>query len=210
MESQSLGQNLNQDSLDFRSQAYSVQTMPQNPTDLTVYSSIFLASKYVKGKEPQLPTRENLLEYNGPRFHACPVQIRLDRYLFNEWMNNQMGGLGPPPSSPHCCLSTNLPSRVSVSGEFSEMEGSRLRPWKVIDFGRGVGGGEGEFQEGGMAWPWAGRREGKCDWTRLTPEDSLHQGVRRLWVSGGWRHSKVAGSYLCSLISFKFLFLYAF
>lgn len=62
-----------------------------------------------------------------------------------------MGGLGPPPSSPHSCLNTNLPFQVSVSGEFSEMEGSRIRPWKVIDFGRVVGGGEGKFQEGGMA-----------------------------------------------------------
>lgn len=123
-----------------------------------------------RARNPSSPTRENLLEHNGPRFHACPVQIRLDKHLFNEWMNNQMGGLGPPPSSPHSCLNANLPSPVSVSGEFSEMEGSRIWPWKVIDFGRGVGGGEGEFQEGGMAWPWAGRREGKCDWTRLTPE----------------------------------------
>lgn len=210
MESWSLVQNLNQDSSDFRSKAYSVQTMPQNPTDLTVYSNIFPASKYIKGNEPQLANPWELARIQWTQVPCLPGARRLDKYLFNEWMNNLMEAwVHPlPPHSPSWTATSSLGSQFLGSFlKWKDLE-SDLGRWQIL--ARGVGVGEREFQEGGMAWPWAGRRDRKCEWTRLTPEESLHQSVRRLWMSERWGHSKVAGTNLCSLISFKFLFLYAF
>ena len=168
MESRSLGQNLNQDSSDFRSKAYSVQTMPQNPTDLTVYSNIFPASKYIKGNEPQLANPWELSKIQWTQVPCLPSARILDKDLFNEWMNVQSdAGLGPPPSSPLSSLNSNLLSRVSVSGEFSEMEGSRIRPWKVTDFGK-EGGSRGRRVPGGWNGMTLGREKGQEVWVNQT------------------------------------------